>query len=220
MKLYKTHKNERGAISGAQVTIVGLAVLVLGLGSFGIWAFVSYSDAKDNVDSKISVAVAEAKNEEGKEQEEKFAEREKNPLETFVGPSDYCRLTFQYSKKWSVYEAKSVTNGGDYEAYLNPKVVPPLDSDQIFALRVYIDQKDYDTVLDSYQALVKKSELKYSETSSEGSQGARFTGKFTKNIRGDAVIYKCRDKTITIRTDSDAFKDDFEKLIKTIEFNT
>lgn len=203
-----------------QVTIIGLAILVLGLGSFAIWSFVSYTDAKDNLDGKIAVAVAEAKDETRQEEEAKFAEREKQPLKTFTGPENYCRLTFDYPKTWSAFEAKAVTNGGDYEAYLHPDIIPPLDSDQQFALRVYIDQKDYDQVVQGYDPQVRKGDLKSSSTSSEGNQGTRLTGNFSKNIRGDAVIYKCRDKTITIRTDADVFKPDYEKLIKTIEFNT
>ncbi len=218
MKLTK-HTNERGEISGTQVTIVGLAVLVLGLGSFAIWSFVSYTDAKDNVDSRVSVAVAEAKKEEADEQEVKFAEREKQPLKQFKGPADYCSLSFQYPKTWSAFVERDVTNGGDYQAYLHPDVIPPVASDQQYALRVLIEQKDYDEVTNSYEGLVKKGDLKQSSTSSEGNQGMRLTGNFSKNIRGDAVIYKCRDKTITIRTDANTFNSDYEKLIKTIEFN-
>lgn len=218
MKLTK-HTHERGEISGLQITVVGLAVLVLGLGSFGIWSFVSYTDAKDNVDSKISVAVAEAKNEEGKEQEAKFAEREKQPLKTFKGPADYCGLSFQFPKTWSAFVEKDVANGGDFTAYLHPDVIPPIASDQQYALRVKIETKDYDQVTGSYDSLVKKGDLKQSSTSSEGNQGMRLSGNFSKNIRGDGVIYRCRDKTITIRTDADTFKNDYERLIKTIEYN-
>jgi hypothetical protein len=47
----------------------------------------------------------------------------------------------------------------------------------------------------------------------------RLDGSFSTDIRGSAVIFKIRDKTVTIRTDADTFKPDFENIIKTINFN-
>lgn len=213
------YNKERGAVSGLLVAVVALSVLVLGLGSFAIWAYVAYTDAQDNLEGKIAVAVAQAKEDKGDEDEAKFAEREKQPNKTFKAPDDYCGLTFQYPKTWSAFESEQVSNGGDFKAYLNPDVVPPITTSQQFALRVLIEQKDYDDVLGQYEGLVKKGDLKQSTTSSEGNQGARLTGNFSKNIRGDAVLYRCRDKTITIRTDADTFKSDFDKVIGTIDFN-
>lgn len=220
MKTSVRRANELGVISGLQIAVIGLSVLVLLLGSFGIWAFVAYNDASSDLEGKIAVAVAKAREEKGDEDEAKFAEREKQPLKTFKAPDDYCGLTFQYSKKWSAYESEQITNGGDYRAYLNPDVVPPISNSQQFALRVLIEQKDYDDVIANYDGLVTKGDLKQSSTSSEGKSGTRLTGNFSKNIRGDAVIYRCRDKTITIRTDADVFKSDFEAISRTIDFNS
>lgn len=214
------HTHERGAISGMQVTIIGLAILAMGLGSFGIWAFVSYQDAQSNVDSKIDVAVAAAEKAQIEKDEEKFSEREKQPNKVFRGPDDYCGLSFNYPKTWSAYVANDIKNGGDYEAYLSPDVVPPVSADQQYSLRVLIEQKDYDDVAARYQSLVTKGDLKQSSTASQGNQGLRLDGNFTKNIRGSAVIYKCRAYTITLRSDADAFKSDFEKIIQTITYNS
>jgi hypothetical protein len=212
------HTHERGAISGMQVTVIGLAVLVLGLGSFGIWSFVSYQDAQSNLDSKIDVAVANAKKEQADEDDKKYSEREKEPNKTFKGPDDYCGLTFNYPKTWSAYVAKDIQNGGNFEAYFNRSEVPPVGQDQQFALRVLIERKDFDEITNSYQALVSKGTLKSSSTTSQGKEGQRLDGNFSKNIRGSAVIYKCRAYTITVRTDADTFKDDFEKIIQTIDY--
>lgn len=212
------HDKERGVISGLMVAVIGLSVLVVAIGSFAIWSFVSYNEAKDDVDSKIAVAVAEAKAEQADADELKFAEREKHPTKTFKAPDDYCGLTFQYSKKWSEYWSEQLANGGDFKAYLNPDVVPPISSNQQYALRVTIEQRDYNDVVDQYSSLVQKGDLKQSSHNSEGKGGARLTGNFSKNIRGDAVIFRCRDKAITIRTDADAFKNEFEAIIRTVDF--
>lgn len=221
MKSYNQHLKEAGAITGQLIAIIGLSVLILILGSVAIWALVNYNEQKTDVDGRVAVAVADGKKQQADEDEAKFLEREKEPNETFVGPDDYGRLTFSYPKTWSVYVDKDGSDGGDYTAYLNPKVVPSTgESDtQQFALRIVIETKDYDSVVQSYDSLVKKGDLRQSTTASQGNQGTRLDGNFSKNIRGAAVIYKSRDKTITIRTDADTFKPDFEKLIKTIEYN-
>lgn len=217
-----SYKNkQRGAISGQLIAIVGLGILVLVLGSVGIWAIVNFNEAKTDIDGKVAVAVAEAKNIQATEDEKKYLEREKEPYSKFVGPDDYGRLTFSYPKTWSAYVDKDAANGGEYTAYFHPGAVPPVgNSDtQQFALRVRIEQRDYDQIVQSYDGLVKKGDLKQSISSSQGNQGTRLDGSFTKNIRGAAVIYKSRDKTITVQTDSDRLKPDFDKLVQTIEFN-
>lgn len=219
MMTYK-HKNEFGGISGSLVAIIGLVVLVLGAGSVAIWAYINYNEQKTNVDGKIDLAVAEARKEQADTDEAKFAEREKEPNREFVGPEDYGRLTFMYPKTWSVFVAKDVTKGsGTFESYLNPVTVPPISPSQQFALRVTIEERDYSQVVGSYDALVKKGDLKSSATSSNGQNGTRIDGSFSKDIRGSAVIYKIRDKTLTLRADADTFKPDFENIIKTIKFN-
>lgn len=210
---------QQGAVSGSLIAIIGLAVLVVATGSMAIWAYVSYNEQKTNVQGKIDLAVAEAERQQIIDDEAKFAEREKEPNRQFAGPDDYGRLVFDYPKTWSVYVARDVSKGGTYEAYLNPITVPPVSQTQQYSLRVTIEEKDYDQVVKSYESLVKKGELRTSATSANGNSGTRLDGNFSKDIRGSAVIYKVRDKTITLRTDADTFKPDFENIIKTINFN-
>lgn len=220
MNILQTRKHEQGEVSGSLIAIIGLIVLSLATGSAAIWAYLNYNEQKTNVDGKIEVAVLEGKKEQSDADEAKFAEREKEPNRQFVGPDDYGRLTFNYPKTWSVYVARDVSGGGRYEAYLNPVTVPPVSATQQFSLRVTIEEKDYDQVVKSFESLVKKGDLRSSATSANGNNGTRFDGNFTKSIRGSAVIYKIRDKTLTLRTDADTFKPDFENIIKTIKFNT
>jgi cytoskeletal protein RodZ len=213
------NKYQEGAVSGSLLAIIGLVVVVLAMGGLAIWAYLSYSEQKTNVDGKVSLAVAEAKKEQSDIDEEKFSQREKEPNRQFAGPDDYGRLVFDYPKTWSVYVARDVSRGGTYEVYLNPITVPPVSPTQQYSLRVTIEEKDYDQVVKTYEALVKKGDLRTSATSANGNNGTRLDGSFSKDIRGSAVIYKVRDKTITLRTDADTFKPDFENVIKTINFN-
>jgi hypothetical protein len=218
MSTYR-HKNEQGGISGSLIAIIGLVVLVLGAGSAAIWAYVNYDHQKTDVEGQINLAVAKAQNEKQTEDEAKFAEREKQPNRQFVGPENLGRLTFSYPKTWSAYVADDGAEGSTYHAYLNPAVVPPVTEKQQYALRITIEQKDYDQVVKTYQEKVKKGDLRSSATSANGHNGTRLDGTFSKDIRGAAVIYQIRDKTVTLRTDADTFKPDFEALIKTLDFN-
>jgi len=219
MSIRSRHRNERGGISGSLIAIISLVILLLGAGSAAIWAYVNYTEQKTNVDTKIQAAVTDAKKAEDDAEEAKFAEREKEPNRQFASPDDYGRLTFDYPKTWSVYVAKDGSTSDGFQAYLNPVTVPPVTPAQQYSLRVTIEQQDYDQVVKSYQLLVQKGDLKSSATSSNGNTGTRLDGSFTKNLRGAAVLYKIRDKTVIVQTDADTFKPDFEKIIKTINFN-
>lgn len=200
------------------IAIIGLSLFVVAAAGAAIWAYMNYTEQKSNVDGKIEVAELNARRDQSEIEAEKFAQREKEPNRQFVGPDDYGRLIFNYPKTWSAYVARDVSRGGTYEAYLNPITVPPVSSTQQYALRVLIEERDYDQTVKQYENLVKKGDLRTSAVSANGHSGTRLDGNFTKDIRGAAVIYKIRDKSLTIRTDADTFKPDFENVIKTIDF--
>lgn len=199
-------------------TIVFAVTTLAGLG-VAIWAYVNYKDQKDNVDSKITTAVADAKKEQAEKLERAFQEAEKEPNRAFVGPDDYGRLSFKYPKTWSAYVPQDATSGGDYKAYFNPGVVPPVKQNQQFALQVSIEDKDYDKVVSTYESRVKSGKLSLSAVKADSQNGTRLEGSFTDDIKGYAVIFKIRDKTVTIRSDAEVFKPDFDALVQTITFN-
>ncbi len=212
----KRHKKQ---INGWFIATVCLIVVTMGLTILGVWLYINYDDQKTNVDTKIAAAVATAKKEQADKDEVKRLAAEKEPNREFVGPDDYGGLTFDYPKTWSVYVAKDASDGGNYEAYLNPITVPTVSSSQQFALRVTIEEKDYDKVVDSYSTRIKNGDLTSSSVSVDSGSGIRLDGSFSDDIRGSAVIYKIRDKTLTIRTDANTFKSDFDALIATIKFS-
>lgn len=199
---------------------IGISVFTVIFAGLAVWAFMNYKDQKDNVDDKISQAVADAEKKQGDELEAKFTQREKEPLKSFAGPADYGTLEFKYPKTWDLYVANDGSSTGDgYDAYLNPGSVPSITSkDSRYALRVSIVNTSYEEILGNFQARVQKGDLKSSPTKANGQTGTRLDGLFSKDVRGAAVVYKIRDKTAIIRSDADTFKPDFEKLIQTIKF--
>ena len=210
---------QSGIISGWLIATICVSILAIGAASAAIWGIMSYNEQKTNVDTKIEASVAVATKDQAASDAVNYAKLEKEPNHRFVGPDDYGRLSFNYPKTWSVYVAQDAKQGGTFAAFLNPVSVPPVSDTQQYAVRVTIEQKDYDAAITSYAQLVKKGDLSSSAISVDGNNGTRFDGNFTRNIRGTAVVYKIRDKTVTLRTDADTFKFDFEALIATIKFN-
>lgn len=208
----------KGLIVG--VIVVGFLAVVFG--GLAIWAFLAYSEQKSDVDARIEQASSKAVKEQKEADALQLAQELKKPYWKFNGPADYGGLSFNYPRTWDVYVAEDGRDGKTFEAYLDKGTVPPVDDTQQFALRVTITDNDYDKVVDEYDDLIKKGDVKSTPVKANGQDGLRFDGKFTKDIQGSAVIYKIRDKTLIVQTDisTGEIKDDFEALIKTIMFNT
>ena len=217
--MIRFNTNENGITDGWMITTIGVTVLSIGLIGLSVWLFINYNEQKTNVDTKIQAAVATAKKDQTVIDDKKITDYENALTQSFAGPIDYGSVTFKYPRNWSVYINKDASSGGNYEAYLNPATVPAVSTSQQFALRVLIEQKDYDQILTSYDSLVKNDALNSSSVTANGINGTRLDGNFTKDIRGSAVIFKIRDKTLTVRTDADTFLPDFNALITTIKFN-
>lgn len=210
---------ERSSKKWLIIAIIFILTTLVALGG-GAWAMINYLDQRDNVDTKVSVAVSAAVKEQADKDAAAFLEKEKQPYRLFAGPDDYGSLTLEYPKTWSLHVASDASKGGTYAAYLNPVSVPPIVNAERYGLRVSIEEKDYDRVLETYKNLVSSGELQSSSFQLDAdTTGTRLDGNFTKDIRGSAVIFKIRDKTVTLRTDAETFKQDFDTLIKTIEFN-
>ncbi len=213
------NKNETGAISGSTIAIAGLILLVLGFGAFSIWAFMSYREAQSDVESKVAVAAAEVRKEEQDKYVIKLEEDRKEPNREFVAPDNYGNLRFMYPKTWSAHVARDGSTGNRYEAYLHRDVVGPIGNKEQFMLRVLIEEVEYDRVVSRYDSLVRRGDLRSSSVSFNGHNGTRLDGNFTRDIRGSSVIFRIRDKTATLRADADTYKNDFDALIQTIDFN-
>lgn len=209
----------RGSANVWLIMTIVLAITTITAAGFLIWALMNYIDQKDNVDSKVAVAVADAEKAQADKLEADFVQRDKQPNRKFVGPDDYGRLSFDYPKTWSVYVQEDAARGGQFKAYLNPVSVPPVTQSAQLGLRVTIETRAYETVLQSYQSLIRTGDLKSSTVSADGETGTRLDGSFSKDIRGSAVLFKIRDKTVTLRTDADTFKGDFDAMIASVTFN-
>lgn len=214
-------KDTAGLVKTIVIIILSL-VAVTFIGLF-IWMMMQYQAERDrDLDSEIEVAVAAAKDEQTAKMEAEFLEREKYPYKTFAGPIDYGQLTFEYPKTWSVYVAEAATDGGDFNAYFNPIQVDAVGKDTINALRVTIRNKSFEDVTEEYKRAMerKDSGLTVESVTVAGTAANRYTGKIPNtDLSGIIVIFKIRDKTVIMQTDSMVFEGDFNKLLETVTFN-
>lgn len=206
------------------LAIVGGLIAVTFIGLF-IWMYAQWSEAQTDVDSKINTAVATAVNEKTAELEDQFTEREKLPYRTFTGPADYGELSLQYPKTWSVYEAKSATNGGDFEAYFNPDRVYVVATGTINSLRVIIKDQAYDTFISQYDDQVKNGKMTVTVRPVGGENANIYTGEIPGSgssasaLQGIVAVFKIRDKSAVIQTDAMIFSDDYYKILDSVQFN-
>ena len=195
-----------------------LAVLFIGL---FIWMWVKWNDASTNVKGKVDVAVAEAKNELQTKLESEFEEKEKYPYKIFTGPTDLGELSFEYPKTWSLYVQSSANRGGDYAAYLNPGQVNVVQEDTVMALRVSIKGTLFDQAISEYAEKVRSGDMTLSTTVVNGNNVNVYTGKMNNEYQGIICVFKLRDKTVVLQTDSTSvFSDDFYRILKTVKFNS
>lgn len=204
------------------VVIISTSILALIFLGLFIWQTINYNDAKTDLESKINIAVAEAKDAQAEELEAEFAVREKDPYKTFAGPVDYGELSFKYPKTWSVYIEEDANNGGNFKAHLNPDVVNTVSKETLDALKVTIRTDSFEKVVSEYQKYIdaKDSKLSVETITVNGVTANKYSGTLPNStFKGYIVIFKIRDKAAILETDSVLFKDDFEKIIETIEFN-
>lgn len=196
-----------------------LAVILVGVSGFAIWAFMEYQDHKNNVDGKVATAVKDAKAEQQKEDQAAFLEQEKLPTRELTGPAELGAVSVSYPKTWSVYLGNNGENN-QFEAYLHPGAVPSTQSRTSYALRVSVVNASYESTTQSYNQKVKEGELKASAVKVNETDGLRLDGKFTETTQGSMVLFKVRDKTLKVYTENNTFVADFDKIIlPSLKFN-
>lgn len=212
---------ERGSVNVLLVPVILLAVLFIGAGAFGLWAFGSRQDYKNNTDQKIAVALQANKKVVQAEDAKTYAEEAKNPLKTFVGPDAYGSLRVAYPKTWSSYVDMSDQNT-PVDAYFHTDYVPAVntdDSSQTYNLRVQVQAQSYSEVLTQYQQSLQPGQstaTPYSLPKVPNVTGVELTGKvFTDspNKSGTLILLPMRDKTLLIWTESPTYLPDLNTYI-------
>ncbi len=205
--------NNKGLINPLLIPLVLSVLVVVG---FGISTYVYYTnfvDQRDNVDQKIDSAVQVAETEQREKLDKEFAEREKIPNKTYTTPSIYGSVKLTFPKTWSSF-VNDTGNTIDY--YGHPEYVPSKGVN--YALRLNVSTKKFATEIKSFDAAVKKGELKAVSITVSGTTGTRLDGLLKKDQQGSMVIFPLRDKTLKVWTENKDFAADYEAVLKQLTF--
>ena len=186
------------------------------MAGFGIWSFMSRQDYKDNTDQKVAAAVAVAVKETQTEKDNEFAEKEKNPLKTYQGPSDLGSIIVKYPKTWSSYVDSSGRGSAPLDGYFYPTTVPGTNSGTAYSLRVQVVERSFSDEVRAYDSSIKNgksSASAYQPVNVSGVVGVRVDGEIRSQQQGIMVLLPLRDKTVKLFVESDQFYNDFEKNI-------
>lgn len=208
----KSTLGERGGLNVLMIPLILATILFFGALGFGVWAFMSRADYKDNSDKKSDVAVAVAVEKAKSAKDNEFIQKEKNPLREYVGSEALGSITFKYPKTWSGY---STEQGNESTLVMYPKIVPG-DPKSAYALRVEIVNGSYDKILNTFDSNVKSGKLEASAFRLEKLQevlGTRFDGEISTGKNGSMVVLPLRDKTLKISTEAEDFSEDFDNII-------
>lgn len=216
-------RSDQKGFVGSIVGVFVLSFLLIGATVFGIWAFTSRSDFKNNSDKISAVAVDKALATQKEQLEKDFLEREKQPFDTFTGPSEQGSVKFQFPKTWEIYAAVvSTNNATPIDAYAHPNYVPGLTGTTALALRFQVLNQDYATILKTFDSQVKLGTAKVSPIRVAKVQsvlGSRIDGKIDAKNTGAMVLLPLRDKVLKIWTESNTYVNDFNQMLTTLEFS-
>jgi hypothetical protein len=208
------NRNQNGSINVLLLPLVVACVLLVSAVGFGYWAFGSRQDYKNNVDEKISVAVAAAKEAESATKDKQYSEATKLPLKTYNGPEQYGSVSLQYPKTWSAYIDTTTKGEAALDGFFNPDTVPAIDDENsIFALRVQVVDQTYSEVLSALNNQEGITVSPYALPKLPKIIGVKVQGQIENEKKGVMVILPVRDKTLKIYTEADAFQADFNNSI-------
>lgn len=205
--------NQSGLMDPLVVPLATSVVIIIITLGFGFWSYSQYTDLDKNFDAKVAEAVILQRSEIRETVDSEFRELEKQPLRLYQAPADKASVLINYPKTWSVYADESESGARELDLYLHPGFVRTLDGDNLHALRVTLEDRQYAKVLDSYNRRIEDGELKSSIVKSSGVQGVRLDGLIEADITGSLVLLPVRDKTLFVWTESTEFKADFDRLI-------
>lgn len=205
--------NQKGDFDPLLIPLVVSILLVVGVSGFGIWSYSQYLDFRDNTQKKIDVAVDDAKKVQETELEAEFAEREKNPKLSYVSNAALGSIEFDYPKTWSAYYDEDITRTREpLDAFFHPKSVPAKGT--FFALRVNMSESDYVDEVDDLEDEVEKKLVTATPVLINGISGMRFDGQIAKEYKGAIILFQLRDKTVKIWTESEAYLEDYNNIVK------
>jgi hypothetical protein len=195
--------------------IIPVVLLSLGVVALSIFLFnynSKYQYQRDNVQNIVNQQVAAAKKEQNTTLDKEYAEQSKLPYLTYEGPSELGTVKITYPRTWSVYINQ---NQGKklFDFYSHPIVVPAVNLEKKYALRVVVTSDSYQDALSGYEKDSKSKKITISPYQVSGVSGARIDGEINKGQDGSLVVLPVRDKVLYIWTEDKTYITDFNNVV-------
>lgn len=209
--------NSRGAINVLLIPLILMVTFFFAAAGFGIWAFTSRADYKNNSDKKAAAAAAASAQAQQSTDAAKYAEELKQPFSTFIGSAAYGNVTVNYPRTWSAYIVQVDRSATPISGYFQPKIVPSVvDPNNSFALRVELVSSTYQSVVDSFKGRFDKgtaTATPFTLPKVPSVVGLRVEGQITSTKQGAMVILPLRNMTLKVWTEDNNFKGDLDTNI-------
>lgn len=209
--------DQQGAIDVLFIPFILVIIFFFGAAGFGIWAFMSREDYKNNSDQKSAIAVSAAIQRTQAADAKTYAEAAKNPLSKFTGPSDFGNVSVQYPRTWSAYAIQSSGNASlPIDAYFSEGHVSDVNNNSsAFALRVQLVGQTYDQVMQAFQGQQQGqvTVAPYTLPKVPSVIGSIVTGQIENQKQGTMVVLPLRNMTLKIWTDTPAYLPDLSNIV-------
>lgn len=212
--------NLRSDERGMNLLIIPLVIVLvffLATLGFGLWAYSSRQDFKNNVDQKIAAAVDVATKKTATDKDNEFIQREKQPLKDYKGPEAYGGIQVSFPKTWSAYVDDTGKGSAPLDGYFHPDYVPSVQQPNFnYALRLQVVNRSFSQELQTYDSQVKLGKATaqpYKPVNVPNVVGVKIEGEITTGKQGIMILIPLRDKTIKISTEAEQYKKDFNENV-------
>lgn len=212
-------QGQGGAVSGLAVSLILTVLLLVGALGFGVWAYSSRQDYKNNSDAKAAEAVKAALAREDIKKDKQFAEDYKKPLKTYQGPEAQGSLVIKYPKTWGGYADTTGNGDAALDAYFNPDVVPSIsDENSTFALHVQVLNQSYSEVVSNFKDQLQNTDKPtkisaYALPRLPKVVGVKVVGAISDTKDGTVIVLPLRSQALEIETDGSQYLHDFNDYI-------
>ena len=196
------------------IVAIIFAITTIGAAGAFVWAYLEKNHYENDTAAIVAEAVNEAKDEQRSEDKANFEIEYQKPYTKFLAPRDFGAVEFEYPKTWAAYNNRY--DKSSYSVYFYPTLVPTINNKTSYALRLDISTRGYDETLKTFESQVTNGALNATpiKTAKDKYEGMRFDGEVSNDIvNGSVVVFKVRDKTLTLQTDSPDFATQFDEVI-------
>jgi hypothetical protein len=206
-----------GFVSGSGLWLVISSVIAVIAIIFSVWAYNGRETYKNQDQSLINNAVAQAKIQEQQLLQSQFTAQSQNPFISYSAPAQYGSVTVYYPRTWSGYVDTTGSDGNPVDGYFDPGVVPAIGGqNSVYALRVQINSNSYSSQLANYTNQQQSTGLSitpYSLNKVPSVVGVMIQGQLQQNIQGVLIMLPLRTDTLEIWTESTQYTSLFTNQI-------